>query len=436
MQNISVVGLSHHTAPVEVREKLSFTPSQIRKAHQYLKNQQISENLILFTCNRTELYLLCSCPQDAPKIAIDLFGYFKKLSPSQVTPILYHYQGSQAVQHLFRVACGLDSMVVGETQILGQLKEAYQSACDIGTTDKVFHSLFQQAFKTGKRVHQETGINDHASSVSYIAVKLAQEILGSLDNRKVLVIGAGEMSELTLKHLLDGGASGVLVVNRTRDRARELADKFAGRVLDFSQIQESLKEADIVITSTGAPHYVIHPYMIDKLSCLGAQQKLFLIDLAVPRDVDPAVCSSSKIHLYDIDDLQEVVAANQANREREAEQAASIINEEISNFMEWYRLAQIEPVIAALREKGEQVWEKEKQEALSRLSHLSPKERKIIETMGKRIMNQLVKDPILWLKEMAKNEQGEEASQSISRAFGISPYQEESDSGSSKQYNR
>jgi len=418
MDKITVVGVNHRTAPLEIREKLSFTESQIRESLHFLHNY-LDECVIIFTCNRTEIFAVGDDVRQAQDAAVRLFGHFKKLKPAQIESALYAYSQEKAVDHLFRVAAGLDSMVLGETQILGQVKEAYGKACVEDTVGKVLHTLFQQAFKTGKRVHNETGINDNAGSVSYIAVKMAQERLNCLQGKSVLVLGAGEMSELTLKHLVEHGATSVLVANRTRERARELTSKFQGRVLDFKKLAAGLQECDIVIASTDAPHYVVHPETVQQVLEEDPAKELFFVDIALPRDVNPKVKDYPGIYLYDLDDLQEVANENIEERAEDARKAELILKEEGKDFMDWYHLSRVEPLIAALRQKSETIYRQETEEALSRLTNLAPKERKLVETMGRRIMNQLVKDPILFLKEMAASGQADEACWYVSRLFNL-----------------
>jgi len=424
LYQIAVTGVNHRSASLEVREKLSFTDSQLRQALHYL-HHRLQEVVLLFTCNRMEIYTVSEDASGAQETLVEFLSHHRKIAPSEVRKLLFHYTGEDAVQHLFKVVCGLDSMVLGETQVLGQVKEVYRKACEEGTVGKVFHTLFQHSFKTGKRVHGETGINDHAASVSYVAVKLSQDLFGSLKGRSVMVLGAGKMSELALQHLKEQGAKRVLVANRSRERACQLAERFDGSVINFKEMPGGFKDADIVITSTGAPHYVVHPHAVEAAMHDRNGRDLLFIDIALPRDVEPAAAELDGVHLYDLDDLQQVVRANEQERRQEALRAESILKDERKQFMESLQVLKAEPVISALRQKGESIYQQEKDQALSRLSRLSSREKKVVETMGRRVMDQLLKDPVLTLKELSRQGDGEEATETLCRLFNLDVRQKE-----------
>lgn len=415
---ITVVGVNHRTAPVEIREKLSFTESQTREALSFL-GQRVGEGVILCTCNRTEIYTVSKDEVEGKEAVLELFSRNKGLSPEQAASLLCCRFQRAAVRHLFRVSAGLDSMILGETQILGQVKEAYERACAAGTAKQISHALFQRAFRAGKRVHTETGINDKPASVSYAAVELARGIFGGLRDRAVLVVGAGEMSELTLRHLYEYGARRILVANRTRERARLMADKFEGEVLEFRELDRELDRADIVISSTGAPHYIFYPRRVEEAMQRRGNRKLFFIDIAVPRDVDPAVGQAEGVYLYDIDDLQEVVDANFEERRAAAQQGEHIIEEEVGEFMEWYNVRQVAPLITALRRTGEDICRAELNRTLSRLPHLGAKERKAVEAMARSIVNRILREPVLSIKEAAAQGEVEELADALCRLFNL-----------------
>jgi len=423
MYQIAVTGVSHQNATLQIREKLSFTDSQLRQTLHYL-HQRVQEVVLLFTCNRMEIYTVSDDADKVQDALVEFLSSSRDIAPAEVRNLLYHYTEEDAIKHLFKVVCGLDSMVLGETQVLGQVKEAYQKACEEETVGKVFHAFFQQSLRTGKRIHGETGINDHAASVSYVAVKLALDLFGSLNGRTVMVLGAGEMSELALQHLKDHGANRVLVANRSRERALQLAERFGGSVMNFKEMPSGFKDADIVITSTGAPHYVVHRDTVEEAMAGRKEKELLFIDIALPRDVDPAVAKINGVYLYDLDGLQKVVQANDQERQQEAQRAEAIVNEEKEQFVQWLRLMNAEPIIAALRQKGESIYQQEKEQALSRLSHLSPKEKNAVEVMGRRIMNQLLRDPVLTLKDLSRQGVEKETSMALCQLFNLTDHLE------------
>jgi len=331
-----VLGLNHRTAPVSLREKLAIAPHFLTQTLQRLKDESKTEELVcLSTCNRTEIYVQAKnrgFAREALRDALESHAGTTGLSAH-----LYYHEGEAAVQHLFAVAAGLDSMVQGEHEILAQVKQAYQAAQQGGFTGKLLNVLFQRSLYVGKRVRTETGLGEGAASVGSVAVGMAERIFGSLENRSVMILGAGQMAEVTAKHLLAQKAKAVLVANRTFERACELAAEFGGTAMHFEEGLRQMAEVDIVICSTSAPHAVIKPAHVRDIMAQRRGRSLFLIDIAMPRDVDPSVNDIENLYLYNIDDLQQIVNENQARRSREAALAEKIVQEETREFTRWLR---------------------------------------------------------------------------------------------------
>jgi len=333
---IVVVGLSHKTAPVEVREKFSFAGDKLDRALQELiKADAISEGVILSTCNRVEIYANARNADEGRESILNLFSSFHGVNLKDFEANFYQHNFKDAINHILCVASSLDSMVVGEPQILGQLKQAYSKALEYKTTGATLNHLFHKSFNVAKCIRSETGIAKNAVSISFAAVELARKIFGSLESRRAMIIGAGEMSELVARHLLSNGIKSIYVVNRTVSKAEELAKEFEGIVVPYETIEENLYLADIVITSTGAPHFILGKKEIEYTIAKRKNDPLFLIDIAVPRDLDPEINKVNDVYLYDIDDLDSVIQANLAERKKEAVQAQEIIDKEIDNVVSW-----------------------------------------------------------------------------------------------------
>ncbi len=397
--NLIVVGLSHKTAPIELREKLAFAEKHLQDALEKLLGlPAIKEGLILSTCNRVEIYAKVDDSSTGKQTICRFIANYHQLDPDQFTAYLYSYVNQAAVRHTFRVAGSLDSMIVGEPQILGQLKEAYQLARNCGTTGVLLNNLFPRAFGVAKKMRTETGISQNAVSVSFAAVELAKKIFDNLKDKVVMIIGAGEMSELVAQHLISNGVSNIFVSNRTYERAVELAEKFAGRAIKYDRLLEEMSRADIIISSTGAPHIVIYHKDVQAAILARKQRSMFFIDIAVPRDIDPEVNKIDNVYLYDIDDLQSVVKANIRGRQREARQAEEITDREVIQFCNCLKRLDVAPTIVALRESLESVRRQELNKALSKLAGLSDKERQVIESMTQGIINKILHKPISSLK--------------------------------------
>jgi glutamyl-tRNA reductase len=415
---LTLVGLSHKTAPIEIREKLTFPPAGIGEALAALvASPAVSEALILSTCNRTEVYALGA--EDAVADAVvDFLCDQHGIERHELLGYLYESRDQDAVRHLFRVVSSLDSMVVGEAQVLHQVKEAYDFACEAGAAHRVFHKLFRQSFEVGKRVRTETAIGEAAVSISYAAVELAKKVFDTLEGRTILVVGAGKMSELTAKHLVSQGVRQVLVANRTYERAVELAERFEGTPIPYEDLFERMREADIVISSTAAPGYVIGKSEVAG-AMKGRRAPLFLIDIAVPRDVDPAVNELPNAFVYDIDDLNGVVASNLEERMREAERAEVIIAEELRVFQAWLETLEVVPTIAAIRAQAERVRAEEYAKAIKRLGSLSDADRATVEALSQAIVNKMLHGPTAQLREAAGEAGGYEYVDTARRLYGL-----------------
>ncbi|SCC63639.1 Glutamyl-tRNA reductase [Bacillus cereus] len=418
--HILVVSVNYRTAPVEFREKLTFQAAELEQAMTTLQNQKsVLENVIVSTCNRTEIYAVVDQLHTGRYYIKKFLADWFQLEIEEVAPYLTIFEQDGAIDHLFRVTCGLDSMVVGETQILGQIKDSFLEAQQVKATGTIFNELFKQVVTLAKRAHSETTIGESAMSVSYAAVELGKKIFGELTDCHVLILGAGKMGELALQNLYGSGARKVTVMNRTFTKAEVMAEKYMGHAKPLSELQCALLEADILISSTGASEYVITKEMMTKVEKMRSGRPLFMVDIAVPRDIDPAIDELEGSFLYDIDDLQGVVEANRAERLKEAEKIQFMIEEEIVLFKTWLSTLGVVPLIAALRDKALAI-QSETMESLERkIPNLSDRERKVISKHTKSIINQLLKDPILVAKEIAAEEGADEKLALFAKVFDL-----------------
>jgi len=349
MHEILLIGLNHQTAPVELRECIAFSSDETIDALDMLKNYRSVKEAILFsTCNRVEVLVTTENRKEAEKTVKSFIAEFKNSPQTQFEKSLYVHYGDDAVKHLFRVVSSLDSMMVGEPQILGQIKEAYHSATLRKTSGTVLNRLLHRAFFVAKRVRTETGIGDHAVSISYAAIELAKKIFGSLEGKKALLIGAGEMAELAVEHLLRNRVEEIFVANRTFERGVELAKKFNGQAIRFEEIPENLESVDIIISSTGSPDFVIHHGQVKTALKSRKNRPLFFIDIAVPRDIEPKINKLGNVYVYDIDDLKSVVDENIEDRQREAIKGERIVDEAVIQFHQWYDSLEVVPTIVSL----------------------------------------------------------------------------------------
>jgi glutamyl-tRNA reductase len=417
-----VTGVSHKTAPVAVRERLAFAAGALPGALARLRAcEGISEALILSTCNRVEVMVTCEDGCEAQP-AVDAFlreAYKQPLDGLE--PHLYRFEGRDAIHHIFRVASSLDSMVVGEPQILGQLKQAYNLAREQGALSGLLENVLERAFSVAKRVRSETGIGQMAVSVSFAAVELARKIFGSLAGRTVMIVGAGKMSELAARHLRRSGASHIYVTNRTWERALELAEVFQGTPVEYDRFAAALPEVDILIASSGAPHYILNKGDIERVIAARRNRPMFLIDIAVPRNIAPAVNDVDNAFLYDIDDLEEVVKANLRERFKEAEHAEQIVTHEVERMVARLKVQEVTPTIVSLQEQLEQVRLTELEKARRRLGPLTPQQEEVLEALTRGIVNKIAHGPISELRRQAGRPEGVPVIAAIRRVFGLEP---------------
>jgi len=414
---ILVVGLNHRTSPVELREKLAFNLKEARGFYEKLvDHKKVREAVLLSTCNRVEVYSWANAGGE--EHIISTLEEDKGVSSQEIIPSLYVYRGEEAVKHIFRVASSLDSMVLGEPQIVGQVKEAFEEALKCDATGVILNQLMKKALSVSKRVRTETAVGESAISVSYAAVQLAQKIFGDLSNRKAMLVGAGEMAELAARHLVQKGVSQIVVVNRTFSRAQELAQKLQGQALPMDRLEEKLAEVDIVITSTGAPHTVVTSDMVQRTMRERKRRPIFFIDIAVPRDVDPEVERVENVYLYDIDDLEQVVERNRKRREREAVKAEAIVDEEVKRFLQWLKSQEIVPVIVSLRNRCEEIRRRELEKAMSRM-HLNSNETKVLEALTTAIVNKILHAPLSYVKSVASQGEGEKIAKLVKELFAL-----------------
>ncbi len=417
---ILLLGLNYKTAPVEIREKFTFSDDSTPRAlHLLSQTKSVLECVILGTCNRTEVYVVCDQLHTGRFYVRNFLAEWFGVDKENFQQYLYLKENDEAIEHLMRVTCGLDSMVMGETQILGQVRNAFLLAQQCQTTGTVFNTLFKQAVTLAKRAHTETGINENAVSVSYAAIELGKKIFGSFHGKHVLILGAGKMSELTAKHLHTNGVSRVTVVNRTLERARTLASKFKGDACTMDRLADSLLAADIVISSTGATGYVVTKELLKPIMNQRKYRPLFMIDIAVPRDLDPDINELDNVYLYDIDDLEGIVASNLAERSREAERIEEMIAEEIVAFKNWFQTLGVVPLISALREKAFAIHADAMRKIENKLPHLTEKELHIIRKHTRGIINQLLHDPVVRMKELAVQKSGSEVLEIFAAMFAL-----------------
>jgi glutamyl-tRNA reductase len=401
---LALAGINHRTAPVELRERLAFSMDEIPEVLARLREHGAREALILSTCNRVEVTAALDDHGSAEQLLHPVIAKRNGITIDLLRPHLYTYESAAAIRHLFRVAASLDSMIVGEPQILGQLKQAYALAREQGSIGSCLDAVLTRAFSVAKRIRTETEIGQSAVSVSYAAVELAREIFGSLERKKVLIVGAGKMSEGAARHLLHAGAEEIFITNRTPERARELSQIFRGKVLSYETFAASLAEMDIVITSSGATGYVIQPQMVRRAIEARKNQPMFLIDIAVPRNIDPAVNKIEHAFLYDIDDLQRLTERNMRTRREVAEQAESIVAEEVVRLESRLRTRDVAPTIVSLQEQLEAI----RQEVVSRyrpkLGPLTADQEQALEALTRAIMNKVAHGPISEIRRHAATE--------------------------------
>ncbi|HEX7119939.1 MAG TPA: glutamyl-tRNA reductase [Longimicrobiales bacterium] len=460
--SLVVVGLSHHSAPVGVRERFVFEPAAAEAALRALTERDVAaEAIVLSTCNRTEFYLVEPAsrnagaatngaaraargrdglpggpgrpggavdpadPSPAVQAVVRLFAERAATTPEEASAYVYCHRGRGAVEHLFRVVTSLDSMILGEAQIQGQVRAAYQDAAALDATPRVvgpvLSRLFQMALSVGGRVRSETTLGTGAASVPAASVELAKKIFGPLRGRRALVLGAGEMSELALECLAAEGIRSVVVANRTEARARELAGRFGGRAARFDALGAALAETDIVVTATAAPHAVLTRDLFDRALPRGPQRPLLIVDIAIPRDVDPAVAEVDNVFLYDIDDLHQIVDDNLERRRAEIPVAERIVAEAVDDFWGWYASLDVVPVIRELRDSAEALRRSEVEKALRKLRHLAPDDRAVVDQLTRQILNKVLHRPTVRLREAASNGDGAAVVHAARYLFELEP---------------
>lgn len=392
-----VVGVNHKSAPLEVREKLALGGSQLSEALLSLLDY-VEQGLILSTCNRTEVYAVANHFPIDVKIKSFLGAYFR-LPQEAFLPYLYSYRGSEAVRHLFMVTSGIDSMLVGEFEILGQTRQALEGAEKAGAAQFPLLNLFHQALRVGRLAREETAISRNAASVSSAGVELAHQFFADLSCCKALVISAGEAAKLTAKALAKMGVAEMVITSRTYERALALAKSLGGRAIPFHHLEEALAAVDIVISCSGSPHIILEPPAVAEAMRLRPQRPLLLIDIAVPRDIDPEVKKIDNVRLYDIDDLKVVCQSNLREREKEVEKVTAIVDAEVAKFMEWWDSLEVAPTITALVKKYETLRQQELNKIFSKLSHLSGEDRDKVNALTRSFVNKMLHHPIVFLKK-------------------------------------
>ncbi len=395
-EKIILIGVNHKTTPLHIREKMALSGGYEEPLLGLRKVKNCKEYYLLSTCNRVELLLVTDSATVEDEVVDHIFG--SNVPKEQCRDYLYIYYNEEAAHHLFMVAASLDSMIVGESQILGQLKEAYRYAAGLNCTGALLNKLLHKSFSVAKRVRSETGIGSSAVSISYAAVQLAKKIFGNLKEKKVLLIGAGEMAELAAEHLVGQGVANVIVANRTLSRAMDMAKRFNGKAVSLDELLNQLESVDIIISSTGASDVIMSKDEVKGVMRLRRNRPLFFIDIAVPRDLDPQLADLENVFLYDIDDLTNVVEMNKSEREKEAVKARRIVDEESLKFQRWREGMAITPTIRSMRQKIEKICTDELDRTYGQMPNLSEKDRKNLERMTKSIASKVLHDPLQYLK--------------------------------------
>ena len=419
--HIVVVGLSHKTAPVEIREKLAVPESRMGEALTRLCSYQgVREGILLSTCNRVEVYAVVDeIEAGYGRIQEFLADAHLSLSSEQLTPHLYWHQGDRAISHLFRVASSLDSMIVGESQILGQIKDAFEAGLTHKSTGIILNKVVKKAISVAKRVRTETKISEMAVSVSYAAVELAKKIFSDLSEKTVLLVGAGEMAKLAARHFIASGVRHVRVTTRNPQHGLELAERFGGTAVPFEQFREDMALADIVLVSTGAAHYLVSEDDVQRSVRQRKNRPMFLIDISVPRNIDPAVRHVDNAFLFDIDDLKARVEQNRGGRLQEAEKAERMVVDEVGVVRQWLQSLEVTPTIMALRTKADDIKRVEVEKTLGRLANLSAPERELVEAMASSIVNKLIHSTMVTLKAEVNSSDGAAFVEAARRFFSL-----------------
>jgi glutamyl-tRNA reductase len=418
--HLFLLGVSHRTAPVDLRERLDFSSGNLGEAVEALAMRpSAAESVVVSTCNRSEIYVASTDPARAREELIAFLSEYHKLPPETFLPHVFIKEDAAAAGHLFRVAAGLDSLVVGEPQILGQVKDAFQTAADRRAAGPLLSKLFHWSFNVGKRVRTETGIGEGAVSISYAAVALARKIFGKLQGRRVLVVGAGEISTLTAQHLRSQGVGEIVITSRTLASAEALAAAVSGRALPWEEMPKALGAADIVITATGSQRPIITRAHLDSAAARRHGGPLFIIDVAVPRDVDPAVAAIEQVFLYNVDDLQSVVSDNLSRRAAEIDRAEAIVSEELGKFAGWQRSRGAIPTVVALRQRFDAIRRSELQRLEGKLGVLPPEARARVDEVTRLIVEKLLLEPTEQLKALPDEETQAAYTEAVNRLFRL-----------------
>jgi glutamyl-tRNA reductase len=413
-----LVGTSHNRAPVELREQMFVSAAENRELVERLAGDDV-EAVVLSTCNRTEIYLVHGDEETAAGRAFAELSALAGMTETEIASSLYTLTDDAAALHAFRVAAGLDSLIPGEAQILGQVRSAYELARAAGTAGPVLHRLFRQALRVGRRVRNETAIGENPASISSAAAELAERVFGSLEGRRILILGAGKMSDLATVNLVSRGVESVFVANRSAERAERLASRFGGRAVGLDEVEQELEHADVVVASTSARGFVLSAAQVERAMAKRRGRPIFFIDIAVPRDVDPAVNEIEGCYLYDVDDLERVVEESVAGRKEEAVRAEAIVAEEAQAFRDWQLSLDVVPAIASLRALAESIREAELERAEGRLGTLSPSQRRAVESLTAQIVNKLLHPPTVRMKEAAAAADGVLYADAIRHLFAL-----------------
>jgi len=440
MLRIVVLGISHKTAPVEIRELFSFSKESLESGVRLLREKDhIEECVILSTCNRVEIYAVSENVELCLESMKGFLSEFHGVPQETFSPYIYYSIGHMAVRHLFKVASSIDSMVVGEPQVLGQVKESYKISAGQGTTGLILNRLFHTSFFVAKRIRTETGIGSHAVSISYVAVELAKRIFDDLSKRSVMLVGAGEMAEIAARHLIKAGISDLLIASRQFENARALSQKLNGKSINFEEVFYHLKDVDIVITATGSQDFIIKPHHVKEALKLRNNDPMFLIDIAVPRDIDPRIEDIADIYLYNIDDLKNVSDENIKTRQDSAQRADEIILEVERSFETWLSGLKAVPAIIDLKRRFEIIKDRELEKALEKLEGISEKDKYIIELMASRIIGKILHNPLTNLKKESSTSLGALYVDSVKKLFDLEKelllLEEEEDEASLQDWN-
>jgi len=420
MSGLLALGISHRTAPLELRERLALTEGRaVGVLGELTSSEQVREAAALSTCNRTELYLVVADPVEAESAALGALARQAEIRPTELVGHLYSLRSSEAARHLFRVTAGLDSMILGEAEIQGQVKRAYELALVEGATGPILNRLFRGALAAGGRARDETGISRRGVSISSVAVELAQRTLGDLAERRVLVIGAGETAELVARALVARGVTTVFIANRRYDRAIGLAQRFGGRAVRFDELPAQLEAADIVVSATNSPHHIVERDDLSQVMRERGGRPLLMIDIAVPRDVDPSCREIPGVSLHDVDDVQQIVATNTGEREAEARRAEQILAAELERFEEWLSSLEVVPTIASLRERADEIVRRVLAENATRWESLSEADRERLEAMAAAIASRLLHEPTLRIKRAAGEDDAYLYVNALRELFGL-----------------